>query len=109
MIYAVVVRVPAKVDVLADALGKYQTHAQPRKVYVVGMSEEDALAAALSDQLVMEIEGPDSTMLLRFKFTETIGTEYLPGDHYEELLALARNRVAQLQRKHPSPMARMVA
>lgn len=113
MIYAVVVRVHSKDEQLADALAGV-LGGVPRKVYVVGMSEESALAAALDDTLVMEIEDPNGVELLRFQFTETVGIEGQAGKTwgektYEELLALAKNRVALLQQKNPSPMARIAA
>lgn len=114
MIYTVLVMRGGAEKVLADALAGV---VKPRRVFVVGMTESDALAATLSGQQVVEIDEPPAEELLRFTYSELIGTEGqefelrqgLRHTSYEGLVALAKNRVALLQSKNPSPLARAVA
>lgn len=96
MIYAVVVmRGGGLEDTFAEALAG---HVKPRRLYVVGMTEEAALAAALSEEKLVEVEDPSAEELLKFSFAEPIGTEGNDPESYDRLLALAKNRMAQLQR-----------
>ena len=104
MIYAIVVmRGEGSEDTLADALGG---RVKPRSIYVVGMTEEVALAAALSDSDIVDIEEPSATELLRFTYAERIGVEHPHVSSYESLLALAHNRLELLTNKQTQGFAR---
>ena len=115
VIYTVLVMRGGAEKVLADALAGV---VKPRRVFVVGMTESDALSSALSGQQVMEIDEPPAEELLRFTYSELIGTEGVNGGtgnwlnvgaRYNDLIALAKNRAALLQSKNPSPLARAAA
>ena len=96
MIYAIVVmRNDNFEQTFADALAGV---VKPRKVYVAGMAEGKALAAALNGRAILTLEDPDAETLLDFSFSERIGVEG-DGGKFEDLLAVAQNRCAQLQRQ----------
>ena len=106
MIYSVLVMRGGAEKALADALAGV---VEPRRVYVVGMNESDALAATLSGQQIMELDEPSAEELLRFTYSQYIGTEGEHGFHHDKLIELAKSRVNQLQTQHPSPLARAAA
>lgn len=115
MIYTVLVMRGGAEKVLADALAGV---VKPRRVFVVGMTESNALSATLSGQQVVEIDEPPAEELLRFTYSELIGIENRSGPigagigtpfGFDDLVAYAKNRVALLQSKNPSPLARAVA
>lgn len=100
MRYAVLIVTGDASQRLRDALaGQYR----PRKVYVVGMSEDAAFARALSGDAVgiIEIEELDSAQALAFARAEVIGTENMCGDSFDRLIEVAKRRARQLQEKQP--------
>lgn len=75
---------------LAAALEDGGDGVPPREVYVVGMSEESALASALADRNMRVLEDPDAEEVMQFTYSEMIGTED------ERTLAIAKARALQL-------------
>lgn len=104
MIYVIVVmRGEGAEDTFANALSG---RVKPRSIYVVGMTEEAALAAALSGDNVIEVEEPNTAELLRFSYAERVGTEHAHVSSFESLMALAHNRREQLARQAGSYLQR---
>lgn len=100
MIYTVVIMGRTAEEALAEALG--DTHITKRHVYVVGLSESSTLANALAGKEVAEIADPTAADVLQFEYSEIIGIED------EHALEVAKRRVAQLQSRYPSPLAKAV-
>jgi hypothetical protein len=99
VIYGVVVTTgKSKADGFASAL---HGEASRRSVYVVGLSESDAFAAALLNQNIVLIDEPTVEQMLSFVFSEAIGTED-GAMRYDELVQIATDRAAKLQSgQHP--------
>ena len=109
MIYLVLIVTHVGVEnALADALDGVT---QPRRVYVAGVEETDALAASLDGQSIDACNELTAEEMRRFKYTEFIGSEHTMQSEtvFQGYVALAADRVVQLQRKYPSPMARYAA
>lgn len=100
MIYAVVIKGDQTHEQrLGDALGS--GHLKQRNVYVVGIHNAAALACALGDKDLSELEDPDADVVLQFAYTELIGAE---NEYHRQQ---ARNRVAQLQKDDTSFLTRV--
>lgn len=91
-----VVRKDSKAQQLADAL--LNERRNPATVYVVGMTDADALADALIEgQIEVEVE-MTAEEALKYQFVEAIGTE----DEFNNasgLLQRARERIKEIDRK----------
>lgn len=98
MIYTVVIMGRTAEQALGEALGG--TNITRRHVYVVGISEGSALANALGGKEVSVMDDPTAADVLQFEYSEIVGLED------EHALAVAKKRVAQLQARYPSPIAR---
>lgn len=89
---ALVSRGQSKADQLADAI---EMKTKPASVYVIGLSDKEAFAAALTDGLVQIDDDMDAAQALKCEWVQAFGTEDGPGS-LPLLISGAKNLAAEI-------------